>query len=56
MDDDPWIRESLTFLLTEAGYEPLTASDGVEALDTLLVSDGRLVVLLDLLMPRMTGL
>lgn len=55
VDDDPWIRESLTFLLSEAGFETLTASDGVEALDTLLVSEGRLVVLLDLLMPKMTG-
>lgn len=55
VDDDPWIRETLTFLLSDAGYETLTASDGVEALDTLLVSEERLVVVLDLLMPQMTG-
>ena len=55
VDDDPWIRESLTFLFSEAGYETLTACDGVEALDILLVSEERLVVALDLIMPKMTG-
>jgi len=55
VDDDPWIRESLTFLLSDAGYETLTASDGVEALDTLLVSQEQLVVVLDLQMPQLTG-
>jgi CheY-like chemotaxis protein len=55
VDDDPWIRETLTFLLSTEGYETLTANDGVEALDTLVASDERLVVVLDLLMPHMTG-
>jgi CheY-like chemotaxis protein len=54
-DDDPWIRESFGFLLREAGYEVLEATDGVETLDALLISPHPLVVVLDLLMPRLTG-
>jgi twitching motility two-component system response regulator PilH len=54
-DDDPWIRESFGFLLRDTGYVVLDASDGVEALDVLLLSEEPLIVVLDLLMPRMTG-
>ena len=54
-DDDPWIHESFGFLLRDAGYTVRDASDGVEALDTLLLREEPLVVVLDLLMPRMTG-
>jgi CheY-like chemotaxis protein len=37
------------------GYATLEAADGVEAVDTLLLSPDRLIVLLDLKMPWMTG-
>jgi CheY-like chemotaxis protein len=55
VDDDPSIRESFGFLLRDAGYVVRDASDGMEALDTLLRSEEPLIVVLDLLMPRMTG-
>jgi CheY-like chemotaxis protein len=54
-DDDPWIRESVGFLLRDAGYQVLEAADGVETLDMLVLSEHPLVVVLDLVMPRMTG-
>ena len=54
-EDDPWIRESFGFLLRDDGYDVLEATDGVETLDTLLLSPHPLVVVLDLLMPRLTG-
>jgi CheY-like chemotaxis protein len=54
-DDDPWIRESFRLLLREDGYSVLEAADGVAAMDILLLSPHRLVVLLDLIMPRLSG-
>lgn len=54
-DDDPWIRESFGFLLRDAGYEVLEAVDGIEAMDALLLSEHPLVVVLDLVMPKLTG-
>src|SRR5262245_31070870 len=56
VDDDPWIRASLTLLLSDVGYETLAVRDGVEALDAVLVGEERRVAVLDLLMPHMTGL
>jgi CheY-like chemotaxis protein len=55
VDDNQSFREALTALLTLEGYATLEAADGVEALDTLLRSPDRLVVLLDLRMPWMSG-
>lgn len=55
VDDDESIRETVRFLLEDAGYETHVARNGVDALDLL----GRLepaVVLLDLVMPAMTGI
>src|SRR5262249_21304492 len=43
-------------VLTDEGYAVLEASDGVECIDTLLLNPERMIVLLDLMMPRMTGL
>jgi len=56
-DDDASVREPLRRLLTEAGYEVRTASDGKEALE-LLKTGGAIpeLFLLDLMMPEMTGL
>ncbi len=56
VDDSDSIRFALRTLLTCEGYVTLEAADGVEAVDTLLLSLVRLIVLLDLMMPRMTGL
>ncbi len=56
VDDDEDIRESLTLVLGQRGYQVITASDGAEAL-TLLRNATRepCLILLDLMMPGMNG-
>ena len=54
IDDDPSIREIIRFLLEDAGYEVLEASDGEIGLD-VIDRNGPFVVLVDLLMPRVDG-
>ncbi|MGH2517181.1 MAG: response regulator [Ktedonobacterales bacterium] len=56
VDDDPDIRELLRVVLDWAGYDVETANDGLEALEILSHTDEVWVVLLDITMPRMTGL
>ena len=56
VDDDPDIRELLRLVLEWAGYEVETVNDGMAALETLSQTDETWVVLLDITMPRMTGL
>lgn len=55
VDDSLSVRQALAQLMEEAGYEPLLARDGVEAVDVLRkrLPD---VVLTDIEMPRMNGL
>lgn len=53
-DDADAVLERATALLTAAGYRVLPASDGVDALRKIQEHHPDLV-LLDLLMPRMTG-
>ena len=56
VDDSPSVRRVVASILRTAGYIPLAAKDGVEALETLhqLVPTPD-VVLLDVEMPRMDG-
>src|SRR4030081_2307893 len=56
VDDDPDIRETLRFVLEDAGYPVYTAENGKEAL-AILASAERLpgLILLDLMMPVMSG-
>lgn len=54
VDDDAEIRELLHDLLTDEGFRVNVASDGKEALD-ILQREGGWVILLDLMMPKMTG-
>ena len=49
------VRATLRVLLETAGYQVSEAADGVETIDLLLASPSRLVVLLDLLLPRLSG-
>lgn len=59
VDDDPDIRELITWKLTQAGYSIISASDGEGALAALSGdSEGRVpdLVLLDWMMPSMTGI
>lgn len=55
VDDDAAIRETLSVVLADAGYETLEAKNGAVALDVLLHSPERLVVVLDLVMPGLSG-
>jgi CheY-like chemotaxis protein len=58
VDDDHDLRESLRDILEDEGFETLGACNGQEAID-LLKSDSHpkpRVILLDIMMPAMTGL
>lgn len=55
VDDDPHIREVLTFAFSKSGVETVQAGDGEEALAMIAQSQPDLVVL-DINMPRMDGL
>ncbi|HEX6123376.1 MAG TPA: response regulator, partial [Ktedonobacterales bacterium] len=55
VDDDPGIRKMLTETLTLEGYPLETATQGQEALDLLSKANAPRVILLDLLMPVLSG-
>lgn len=54
VDDEPDIVDFLTTVLVDEGYVTQTASDGIEALQKIASLRPSLVIL-DLMMPRMTG-
>lgn len=54
VEDDPAIRRLVTMVLTRQGYRLDTASDGLEAVLKLGVSDYDVIVL-DLMMPNLDG-
>ncbi|HEX8036292.1 MAG TPA: response regulator [Ktedonobacterales bacterium] len=56
VDDDSGIRETLSYALEDVGFSVLEAGDGAEALDVLRAIPDRMVVLLDILMPKLDGL
>jgi two-component system cell cycle sensor histidine kinase/response regulator CckA len=57
VDDEKNVRTSLELLLRGLGFEVLTACDGAEAVAVFTAEHGRIdVVLLDLTMPRMSGM
>lgn len=55
VEDDPKTRSTVALYLEREGYEVFTAEDGVQALEVAGERDPHLVVL-DLMLPRMTGL
>lgn len=55
VDDDTSIRETLRFLMEEAGHGVIEASDGTQALEQLRAAREPLLVLLDLVMPETDG-
>jgi two-component system, OmpR family, response regulator len=55
VDDDPHIRQVLSFALGKAGMQTAEAGDGESALDAIAADRPDLVVL-DINMPRMSGL
>lgn len=56
VDDDQGIREFLRLVLEMDDYVVQTVNDGVAALELLTHTDEVWIVLLDISMPRMTGL
>lgn len=54
VDDDPDIQDVLVLMITRFGHVADRACDGVEAVEAL-AGHAYDVVLLDLMMPRMTG-
>jgi chemosensory pili system protein ChpA (sensor histidine kinase/response regulator) len=55
VDDDEDIREVTSIVLELRGYHVEVASDGVEALERLSHGTPPMVVLLDMMMPRLDG-
>ena len=55
-EDDSHVREELTELLSEAGHELTTAADGIEAFEKFRDDEAIELLLLDIRMPRCTGL
>ncbi len=56
VDDDPNIREILCVQLRGAGYEVLTAANGTEAVDAVSQQINIDLILLDIMMPEMSGI
>ena len=60
VDDDPDIRELITWKLTQAGYETMVAGDGEAGLAAVTAGDGdgRIpdLILVDWMMPKMSGI
>ncbi len=55
VEDDPAIRQMLAFALELEGYAVSSLGDGSQVVPTLQQATERVVVLLDLMMPRVTG-
>lgn len=53
-DDEPYIVESVSYVVRKAGYEVAVAEDGVEALTTARRERPDLIFL-DIMMPRLSG-
>lgn len=56
VDDEREIRESLEEFLVDEGYSVSVAADGAEAMDRLRSEAPPQIVILDLLMPVMSGI
>src|SRR6185436_14413579 len=57
VDDEPFIRRLTARVLTEAGYDVVTASDGLEAQSIVGEHDSGIdLVLTDIQMPNVDGL
>lgn len=56
IDDDADLRDILVLLFEPEGYTVQTAADGSTGLALLRASQDRVVVLLDRLMPRLSGI
>ena len=55
VDDEPDIRESLRDALEDEGYRVAVARNGREALETLSTLEKPVAIILDIIMPVMSG-
>jgi DNA-binding response OmpR family regulator len=58
VDDEAAVRESVRFVLAQAGYEVIEAEDGAQAMQTVGAGDNPSLldaVILDLYMPKIHG-
>jgi CheY-like chemotaxis protein len=55
VDDDELLRDFYSKVIKNEGYEPVTASDGDEAIDILKNRSDFALAIIDLLMPVRTG-
>ncbi|OYT28321.1 response regulator [Thermoplasmatales archaeon ex4572_165] len=55
VDDDPYIIIAIRTLFEEEGFEVFAANSGIECLDFLEKENFNGVILIDLMMPIMTG-
>jgi two-component system, cell cycle sensor histidine kinase and response regulator CckA len=55
VEDDDQLRRSAKRILEEAGYQVVSAADGLEALEALRQADGVRLVFSDMVMPRLGG-
>jgi two-component system, chemotaxis family, chemotaxis protein CheY len=56
VDDSAAIRQSISFILGQEGYETVEATDGLEALNTLGSIDALDLIITDVNMPNMDGI
>jgi two-component system chemotaxis response regulator CheY len=56
VDDSSAIRQSISFILGQEGYETVEATDGLEALNALGSIDALDLIITDVNMPNMDGI
>jgi len=60
VDDDPYLRKSVSLILTKAGYEVIEAEDGEKGVAAIRKSDKNVllvdVIICDMNMPKMNGM
>jgi two-component system, chemotaxis family, chemotaxis protein CheY len=56
VDDSRTVRQQLGIVLTEAGYEVVEASDGLDGAEKISASSDLAMVICDVNMPRMNGI
>ena len=56
VEDEPFVRDLYHTVLTRAGYELDEAADGQEAIDKLFGGTTYDLVLLDIMLPKVTGM
>ena len=56
VDDSAAIRQSISFILTQEGYETVEATDGLEALEALAKLETLDLIITDVNMPNLDGI